>query len=257
MMEEWKSLDFLGYPNYEVSNQGKVRNARTGIERKPQKREYGYLQVNLYNDKKQKMFKIHRLVAMAFLPNPDNLPCINHRDETPSNNCVDNLEWCTYQYNNTYGTHMQKVSDALKGRKLSEEHKRKMSERMKDTWSNTEFRNVMSEKLKGKTSWIKGKHHSEETKHRISEANKGKTLSEEAKRKLSESKKGKNNPMFGKCFTEEHRRKMSEAQKGRVFSEETRRKISEAQKGKKLSEETRRKLSESHKAYWEKKKTAI
>lgn len=53
---------------------------------------------------KTKRFSVHRLVAQAFIPNPNNLPIINHKDENPSKNIVDNLEWCDYEYNNNYGT---------------------------------------------------------------------------------------------------------------------------------------------------------
>ena len=57
------------------------------------------------------MFFVHRLAAQAFIPNPDNLPEINHKDENPGNNSVDNLEWCDRSYNNTYGTRQDKVRD--------------------------------------------------------------------------------------------------------------------------------------------------
>lgn len=61
-----------------------------------------YHAVNLYKDKKARMTSIHRLVAEAFLPNPENLPIVNHKDEDTFNNHVDNLEWCTSQYNQEY-----------------------------------------------------------------------------------------------------------------------------------------------------------
>ena len=61
----------------------------------------GYLRVSLHAHSD---YLIHRLVAQAFIPNPDNLPFINHKDECPFNNCVDNLEWCTHKYNINYGT---------------------------------------------------------------------------------------------------------------------------------------------------------
>ena len=54
------------------------------------------------------IMSVHRLVAMAFIPNPDNLPVVNHRDENPRNNHVDNLEWCTIQYNTNYGNGIAK-----------------------------------------------------------------------------------------------------------------------------------------------------
>lgn len=58
-----------------------------------------YKQVVLYKNKKHKTVAVHRLVAEAFIPNPDNLPQVNHKDENPSNNNVNNLEWCTCKYN--------------------------------------------------------------------------------------------------------------------------------------------------------------
>jgi len=63
----------------------------------------GYCSVELFNKGKSKRFLIHRLVAQHFIPNPDNLPQVNHKDENPRNNCVDNLEWCTAKYNMNYG----------------------------------------------------------------------------------------------------------------------------------------------------------
>lgn len=70
----------------------------------------------LYNPetKKKTMHRIHRLVAEAFIPNPDNLPIVNHLDEQPWNNDYRNLEWCTTKHNNSYGTRLQRVSEAKK-----------------------------------------------------------------------------------------------------------------------------------------------
>ena len=65
---------------------------------------YGYTQVSLYKNSIRTGLRVHRLVAQAFLSNPDNLPQVNHKDEDKSNNRVDNLEWCDSKYNNNYGT---------------------------------------------------------------------------------------------------------------------------------------------------------
>lgn len=104
--EVWK--DIQGYDGkYSISNFGNVRSNHYGKKRilKPMRNAgiyNGYLTVTLYNNSVGKKVKIHRLVAEAFLPNPNNLPVINHKDEDKTNNKVDNLEWCTKLYNNTY-----------------------------------------------------------------------------------------------------------------------------------------------------------
>ena len=106
-MEQWKKID--GYDNYSVSDMGRVRNDVTGTVLKCSLDTYGYQKVMLYPEKK--MMRVHRLVAIAFIPNPGNLPQVNHRNEDKTDNRVDNLEWCTAEYNNRYGTHMKCVRE--------------------------------------------------------------------------------------------------------------------------------------------------
>ena len=98
----------------------------------------GYKIVSLTKNGKTKNVFVHRIVAMAFLPNPDNLPCINHKDEDKTNNFIENLEWCTYQYNNAYGSKPRKHSKWMTGRKLSDEHKKAISDALKDHYKNHE-----------------------------------------------------------------------------------------------------------------------
>lgn len=90
------------FPNYAVSQQGKVWNIKRNKE-KAQQTYHGYKYVQLHRNGETKVVSVHRLVAEAFLPNPQKLPCVNHKDENKENNCVENLEWCTYKYNNEYG----------------------------------------------------------------------------------------------------------------------------------------------------------
>lgn len=143
MEEIWK--DVKGFESlYMVSNLGRVKNVphyvireyyrpSTGdnIEDKlyikevllnPKKKyhhkdrgiyNYFYYGVSLRKDGKYYNKSIHRLVAEAFLPNPNNLPCVNHKDENRLNNCVDNLEWCTYQHNNVGKIDQLKVQKRL------------------------------------------------------------------------------------------------------------------------------------------------
>lgn len=86
-----------GFENYSVSTLGKVINNTTGKVKKGTDNYSGkgYLYVDLYNNGKRKRFFIHRLVAQAYIPNPENKPYINHKDGNPKNNRVENLEWCT------------------------------------------------------------------------------------------------------------------------------------------------------------------
>ena len=100
MKEQWK--DIADFDNYEVSDLGRVRNKKTKRILRLVKDSGGYVQVNLYNDGERKSIKIHRLVASTFIPNPLNLPQINHIDENKTNNNVENLEWCSAQYNIDY-----------------------------------------------------------------------------------------------------------------------------------------------------------
>lgn len=103
----------MGYDGlYQVSNYGNVRSLYfSKVRLLSQFNVKGYLCVYLYdkNHTKKKWY-VHRLVASAFLPNLDNLPEVNHKDENKSNNCVDNLEWCDKKYNNNYGNRNYYIS---------------------------------------------------------------------------------------------------------------------------------------------------
>ena len=122
MNEIWKPV--VGYEGlYEVSNMGRVRSLDKRVKtrradtdsffikgrmltQKP--RHGGYLGVQLWRDGKCFQETTHRIVAKAFIPNPENLPQVNHKDEDKTNNCVENLEWCTAKYNANYGTRNQR-----------------------------------------------------------------------------------------------------------------------------------------------------
>lgn len=91
------------YPDYMIYDDGRVWSNKTNKFLKPSPTNRGYLTVELFNNSGSKRLLIHRLVAIAFIPNPHNWPQINHKDENPQNNCVANLEWCTARYNMNYG----------------------------------------------------------------------------------------------------------------------------------------------------------
>ena len=132
MKEIWKDIkNFEGL--YQVSNLGRVKSlpkytySRGYSQLRKEKllkpcyvgKYRNYLAVRLNNNKQ---YKIHRLVAKAFIPNPNNYPCVNHKDKNPSNNNVENLEWCTNQYNVKYSAkplsiiHKSKLSKVHLGR---------------------------------------------------------------------------------------------------------------------------------------------
>ena len=156
MKEIWK--DIKGYEGlYQVSNLGRIKtlekdaicNNNNGVTRKvkekilhPSISNKGYMHITLRNGNIKCTKRVHRLVAEAFIPNPNKYPIINHKDCDKTNNCIDNLEWCTYQYNNQYTFKMgykdsletrMKKSNSHKGMKHSEETKRKISESNKYT----------------------------------------------------------------------------------------------------------------------------
>ena len=115
-METW--IDIKGYEHkYQVSNIGRVRALnyrRTGLTKLINIRDNkGYAEVALWKNSSRKLYMVHRLVAEAFIPNPNNLPQVNHKDENKKNNQVDNLEWCTQAYNNIYGTRLERVRQSL------------------------------------------------------------------------------------------------------------------------------------------------
>ena len=118
--EIWRAI-----PNYEgiyeVSNLGRVKSIEREIVDKNNRimnrkeiilkqctDKKGYKRVKLFADGKTLNTRVHRLVALAFIPNPENLPQVNHKDEIKSNNLVENLEWCSAQYNTMYGTRLER-----------------------------------------------------------------------------------------------------------------------------------------------------
>lgn len=128
-MEIWK--DVVGFEGlYKVSNQGNIKsldrqvNVSRGSKRivkgkqlmpySTQRKNCLYKGVVLYKDTKKHRKTVHRIVAEAFIPNPHNLPCVNHKDENRFNNAADNLEWCDVKYNNNYGTRLQRIGDKHK-----------------------------------------------------------------------------------------------------------------------------------------------
>ena len=122
MMVDIKNYEGL----YAITEDGRVWSYRNKKFLKLQKGKTGYYKVVLSKNNTQKTYNIHRLVAIAYIDNPNDYPCINHKDENKLNNKVENLEWCTYQYNSNYGTSKDKIRQKRVGCIFSQETLQKM-----------------------------------------------------------------------------------------------------------------------------------
>lgn len=126
MDEIWKEIkNYEGY--YQISNRGRVKGI---VEVKKYKegriltpwsnhRGRGYLKVKLIKNGTGKYAYVHRLVAQAFIDNPNHYTEVNHKDENPKNNTVENLEWCTRKYNMSYGTIQDRRREAFRQKKIA------------------------------------------------------------------------------------------------------------------------------------------
>lgn len=114
MEEQWKKIE--GYPNYSISSIGRVRNDKTNKLLTPHPRSKGYLYVGIMNSNgKQDQFRVNRLVAQAFIPNPKGLPIVNHINEIKTDNRVENLEWVSAKENVNYGLGIDKMLESRTG----------------------------------------------------------------------------------------------------------------------------------------------
>ena len=138
MKEIWKDIE--GYEGlYQVSNLGRVKSLTKMVGRGKrykvcerivslQKAPNGYMRLHLDKDGERKYFSVHRLVAQAFVENPNNLPHVNHKNETKTDNAVSNLEWCTPKYNSNYGTRNTRISKSKIGHIVSDVTRAKLRE---------------------------------------------------------------------------------------------------------------------------------
>lgn len=125
-MENWRDIPDLD-GRFQVSDTGKVRNAKTGAERKPYINEHGYCIVGFYNKEKgfTTQYRVHRLVADAFIPNPEGKRTVNHLDGNKQNNSVENLEWATHKENVIHANNIGlRVTSELQRKTASENMKK-------------------------------------------------------------------------------------------------------------------------------------
>ena len=172
----WK--DIPGYEGlYKVSNTGKIFSVLTNRELSVIQKKDGYTCISLCDkDHNKKQYRIHQLVAKAFIPNPNNLPMINHKNEIKNDNRVENLEWCTAQHNASYGTCPERISEKLKGVPKSKEAIEKRRITMKEKLSNM---------TKEERQAMFGRTISEERKKQMSIERRKENLSQETIEKMS------------------------------------------------------------------------
>ena len=153
---QWK--DIIGYENeYQINQFGEIRTLKDSPKLKkynalkPQiNKRNGYVYQMLYKNGKEKLLRVHRLVAMAFLSNPNNLPQVNHKDGNKQNNSVDNLEWCEQSYNmkHAFKTGLEKPSEKQKAavRKTNEKKRKRVVRTMGDEKNEYESATVAARK---------------------------------------------------------------------------------------------------------------
>ena len=143
--EVWK--DIVHYEGiYKVSNFGRIWSIHKQDYKTTHTKDNGYMFVQLYKNGKMYNEYVHRLVALAFIPNQNNLPQVNHKDEDKSNNYVGNLEWCTAKYNNNYGT--------CRKRTVESNRKNGCYDRAKERWL-TNNPSKVNPKVRGSNSYAK------------------------------------------------------------------------------------------------------
>ena len=168
-MRNYNIKDINGYEGlYKITSDGQVWSEKSQKWLKPRPNKKGYLRVVLWKDNTKKDYHIHRIVVENFIgPIPPDM-VVNHKNENPSDNNVENLEICTRRYNSCYGTALKRKSEKLKGRPKSLEHRLKIS-----------LAHAGKSGLKGKDNPMFGKKHSPEARAKIS-----KKLKESWKNKL-------------------------------------------------------------------------
>jgi len=174
----WK--DIPGYEGlYKVSNTGKIFSVVTNRELSVIQKKDGYTCISLCDkDHNKKQYRIHQLVAKAFIPNPNNYPFINHKNEIKNDNRVENLEWCSIKYNSSYGSAPKKISEKLKGVPKSKEAIEKRLATMKEK---------LSKMTKEERSAMFGRTWSDEKRREFAISHRKENLSKETLERMSYS----------------------------------------------------------------------
>jgi len=149
-------------PNYLVDEQGFVYNLKGDLKFTRPNRD-GYNTVNLWNNNKPTCYAVHRLVAEAFIPNPDNKPCVNHKDCNKMNNRVDNLEWCTYSENLRHAIDNDLITyhkgENVSTSKITDEQAHEVCRMMQEGYRNKEIVNKLKisndtvKNIRGRRCW--------------------------------------------------------------------------------------------------------
>lgn len=165
-MEQWRPLNYPGYESlYEVSDEGRVRNARSKAVRKFKTDDKGYTSVVLSRNNPQHHKRVHRLVALTFLPNPENLPEVNHIDHDKQNCKATNLEWCDRPHNENCKVKHRKKNGTYRNpmTKLSKEQVQRAFELRGDGKLQREIAEELGVSRAAIGYLLQGKSHSEAT----------------------------------------------------------------------------------------------